>query len=147
MLQMDSLIFPRSVILEKALHSLTFNQPNYLYEPWDDGLFRCKIKFSSSALVTDQMPDDTYKIWSGWFPSAEEAKENAAHRALALLETISLSYPRLHSICNTKIKTTESSPFKTMPRYCKSYRTVILCLVSNDFRYKQDKFSVLCMHC
>lgn len=87
---MDDLILPRCMILEKTLDAFNFDPPYYVYEPWDDGLFRCQIKFSLSVTVEEQMPNITHEVWSGWFPSIQEARENAAHRALNHLETIAV---------------------------------------------------------
>lgn len=98
MTQMDNLILSRSLILEKTLHALNFDDPYYLYEPWDDGLFRCQIEFNLSTSTIEQTAHETHKIWSGWFPSTEEAKENAAHRALAFLETIAIFHIQDYSL-------------------------------------------------
>lgn len=86
--QMDSFVLSKCLILEKALYALDFEPPSYTYEPWNDGLFRCQTKFTTPIGHDEEIPDEIHEVWSGWFPYAEEAKENAAYRALKYLETI-----------------------------------------------------------
>lgn len=95
---MDNLPLSRCLILQKALEKLDFEEPEYIYEPWDDGLFRCKIKFTTPTGPDEEIPDNIHEVWSGWFPLIEEARENAAHRALRYLEKIAIFHVEDYSM-------------------------------------------------
>lgn len=86
----DRLTLSRWFILKKVLYKLNFDLPHYASESWDDGLFRCQIKFGTPTGPDEETPDNTYEIWSGWFPHTEEAREHAAHCALDRLQNIAV---------------------------------------------------------